>query len=333
MRNLTGRVVRPNVFARRSLAKIQLQLRCTPPNDWSQHLFSAWQMVNDQLHLSESEALSVILDSVSAAHRCLVAENQRVNQIEERQALKKVRIACQRVLERIKDATPEVSAKLRRRLDEEILPLIQQPVIDLEVIQAIFEAAAGVFDEFSIRGPSLPKLLREAREFYFPNLSATLRPKLEQSIADLRDLGKSKAQHRVTAVALFAALTEILFGEKTPKIKSWTHQLRSQYVAEVAEIWSRAGLNPSRAHDHEDAGYRSRFHRFTEFILCAIQEPQARRHDGNIDCLMRELRAHSLPEEIRQVGRGLRRVDHQWLISDDHVRTALKREIIERDSI
>ena len=76
------------------------------------------------------------------------------------EALKKVRIACKRALERIEDARSDVSAKLRRRLDKEIRPLIREPVIDLEVIQSIFEAAASVFGEFPIRGPSLSKLLR-----------------------------------------------------------------------------------------------------------------------------------------------------------------------------
>ena len=96
-----------------------------------------------------------------AAHGCVVAENQRVNQIEEREALKKVRIACKRALERIRGAPSEVSARLRRRLDEEIHPRIREPVIDLEVIQSIFEAAASVVDEFPVRGPSLSNLQRE----------------------------------------------------------------------------------------------------------------------------------------------------------------------------
>ena len=155
MRRFKGRVVRANAFARRSLPKFRLRLRSTRPSDWPPHLVRAWQIVNGTLGLSDGEALSVMLDSVSAAHGCVVAENQGVNQIEEREALKKVRKACKRALERIEDAPSDVSAKLRRRLDKEIRPLIREPVIDLEVIQSIFEAAAGVFGEFPNRGRSL----------------------------------------------------------------------------------------------------------------------------------------------------------------------------------
>ena len=95
----------------------------------------------------------MILYSVSAAHRCVGAENQRANRIGEVEALEKVRNACERVLKRLQHSPAEVSAKLLRRLDEEIHPLIREPVIDLEVIQSIFEAVASVLDEFPIRGP------------------------------------------------------------------------------------------------------------------------------------------------------------------------------------
>ena len=199
-----------------SLAKLQLRLRSTPPSDWPPHLLRAWQIVNGALELSESKVHSVILDSVSAAHRCVGAENQCVSRIAEIEALEEVRNACKRVLQRVQDDPADVSAKLRRRLDKEILPSIQEPVIDLEVIQSIFEAAASVFDEFPVRGPSLSNLLREVGENHFSNLSATLRRELEQAITDL---GKRSKGKRFTAEALLKALAGASLPRKLKKSK------------------------------------------------------------------------------------------------------------------
>jgi hypothetical protein len=331
MGKFKGRVVRPNAFARRSLAQLHLLLRCGQPSDWPQHLFSAWQIVNGQLGLSESEALSVILHSVSAAHRCVAAENQCASRIGEVEALKEVRNACERIRRRVQDDRAEVaeaSAKLRRRLDEEILPLIRQPTIDLEVIQSIFETAAKVFDDFPVRGPSLSNLLSEVGKDYFSNLGATLRRELEQAIADFG--APSKTGDRVTAEALFKVLAEALPAEDTQKIKTGTHRLRSHYIAEVAKIWRRAGLKPFRSNDPWTIGHRGRFHCFAEFVLTAIAEPQTRRHDGDNDiyALRRATkRAHDrLTEDIRPlVSLELSRVDRQWLTSDDHLKRGLSK--------
>jgi len=338
MRKFKGRVVRPNAFARRSLEKLYLRLQWSKPNDWPQHLLSAWRIINGQPGLSETEALSVIIDSVAAAHGCVVAENQRANRIGEVEALKEVLNACGRVLKRIQDdraEVSEVSTKLRRRLDKEILPLIRQPVIDLEVIQSIFETAAKVFDDFPVSGPSLSNLLREVGKDYFSNLSATLRRELEQVITDLGARSKTK---RFSTEALFKALAKTLPAKKTLKIETATHQLRSHYVDEVAEIWRHAGLKPSRAHNYLKVEYKSRFHRFADFVLAAIAEPQTQRHDDNINEPVRAVE-HARADlcevlylgEIPEASTELRRIDRQWLISDDHLKTGF--EIIRRDSI
>jgi hypothetical protein len=54
-------------------------------------------------------------------------------------------------------------------------------------------------------------------------------------------------------------------------------------------------------------------------------EPWSRRHDANIDEHRRALwQAHAkLDEEYKRVGKGLRRSDAEWLVSEDHVRRAL----------
>ena len=99
---------------------------------------------------------------------------------------------------------------------------------------------------------------------------------------------------------MFVGLAKIL-GDEIPRIVTSSHQQRTQYVAEIAEIWRLAGLKPSRANNPWTVGHRSRFNRFADLVLTALQEPQAQRHDGNAYALSRAIkRAHaSLPEEIR----------------------------------
>ena len=155
----------------------------------------------------------------------------------------------------------------------------------------------------------------------------------QAGVGDYRPWKSDQQQNVQTAVQVFETLAGILFAEKTPKIKTGTHQLRSKYVGELAAIWRRAGLKPSRANHPSNPNYRSKFHRFAEFVLTEIAQPQSRRHDPNIEALVAPLAPMDLPEEIRRISRAPRHVDQKWLISDDHLRTAFRGEIIEQDSI
>jgi hypothetical protein len=126
---------------------------------------------------------------------------------------------------------------------------------------------------------------------------------------------------------IFAALAEALNSRHSPPPSPQIAPLIINYVREVAEIWSRAGLKASRAANVENSAYRSKFHRFCELVLTAAVEPQARRHDANLPALMRARRRQqtALPVEYRAVVSARSdRSDVEWLVTADHVEKALK---------
>jgi hypothetical protein len=99
------------------------------------------------------------------------------------------------------------------------------------------------------------------------------------------------------------------------------------YVLAVARRWQQNGLHPSRATHPENPKYRSRFHRFVEFVLTAVTEPGSHRHSPGIDEVARQLWANRarVPAEMRsKISKELRREDREWLVSEDHVRKALR---------
>jgi hypothetical protein len=97
-------------------------------------------------------------------------------------------------------------------------------------------------------------------------------------------------------------------------------------VAAVATLWRENELRPTRAHHPENPKYKSNFHQFVELVLAAVTEPGSNRHTADMDEIARRIWANHarLPAEMRsKIGKGLRREDWEWLVSDDHVRKAL----------
>ena len=163
------RKVHANCLARRSLAQLQLQLRCKPVDKWPLKLFAAWQILQGELRLPDDKALSLVLESVSAAHHYLQAESQQVKKISEFETNQRIQNACRLICKRAKKA-PE---HLIRCLDHALLPLVLAPVIDLEVIESILEIAALIFQE------------RELQAVHVSALEPTLCCKLNDAIAEL----------------------------------------------------------------------------------------------------------------------------------------------------
>ena len=107
------------------------------------------------------------------------------------------------------------------------------------------------------------------------------------------------------------------------------------YVAEVADIWRSAGLRPTRVFNRSCVGKRSKFHHFVDLVLTAIVEPQSRRYDSNLDAAKQQiLAAHArLPDSLRpEVAATLRHCDVEWLVSDDHLKKAL-RELVQKKAV
>lgn len=134
------RQARPIHLARRRLGPLLLALKSSPAEKWPKLLSMARRLLCNELGLTEEEMLTVVTGSVTAAHGCARAINRRSVDIIEFKARDKLGVAFARIAKCAKRAP----AKLRRRLNERLIPLIREAPIDLEVIEAIFDAAVGV---------------------------------------------------------------------------------------------------------------------------------------------------------------------------------------------
>jgi hypothetical protein len=282
------------------------------------------------LALSEEVALSLIIKSVSAAHKCGQAINQRSGDI----AKYETRTKLHDKLRRIAKCAKRAPARLRRRLDEQLVSVIRENTIDLEVIDAIFDAAVAAFREFPKVEPSRTALREMCGmapdhdrivmiKSEYVAVGKTYQRKAEDAIAALAKL----SSHQASASDVFNALASVLHSDKTTHPNAQIFDLIVDYVAEIATIWRQAGLRPSRARHPEDPTYRSKFHRFVDLVLTAMTEPWARRHIVNADDTRRQARlVHSrLPDENRRIASAApRRADANWLVSDDNVKKALR---------
>ena len=117
-------------------------LNSKPPSEWPEHIKLAWAILRNEPRVTETRAFRLISDSISAAQACAEAINQRSRNSVEAQSRKKVGSA----FKRLANCCRRAPAGLRRRLDEAIVPLLQQDPIDSEVMHDIFAAAASQFE-------------------------------------------------------------------------------------------------------------------------------------------------------------------------------------------
>jgi hypothetical protein len=309
-----GRKVRADFLARRPVSRFQLQLKSKAPHDWPPHLHAAWQILKSGQDLSDAKARSVVQESVSIAHRCIVAQNQKSKDIIEQVARTTIRSACSRISKCIKRAP----AACRRSLNRAILTLIQQSIIDLDVIEAIFGKAETTFKQFRAHETSRAALpaLEDLRKADFSTLNMMLRRKTEDAIVELAVTSNGKRQ--ATAVDVFATIAGVLGSEKTTKVTTQSRDIITRSVAQLAEIWRQAGLKPSRALAYLDDAYRSKFHCFAELILTAMAGPRPKLRRQKIEQVYDDL------GDADGIRAAMGRKEYQWLVSDDHVRSALK---------
>jgi hypothetical protein len=247
------------------------RLNSKPPNEWPEHIRRAWAILHDELGLTEADAFQLILDSVSAAQNCAQTVNRRSHIIVEATSRAKV---CH-ALKRVANCCRRASAGLRRHLDEAILPLLAQDPIDSEVIEAIIDATAAVFELFSeeeaaATGSRAMMVTVKGREpnNWLKNNYAGLRAETQGNCeAALSKLGKKKRKS-VKAHMVFDALVAGLENKPTSNPDPAT--LISNYVSALALLWKAAGLNPGRAYRESDPSYKSKFHRYSDLILTAV---------------------------------------------------------------
>ena len=273
------RRARVTIAARRPVDSIIQNLSFNSATSWPDNFKRALSVLRREMALSQESSISLLIASVRSAHACARQINRRVSNLAEFQT----RLRLARAFHRISNCLMRAPADLRRRLDTRLAPLVEQPVVDLEVIEEIFDVTVLTFDEFpkaEVSGTALRVMCDDrpgrARAITMKtDFSAVGSAYIRESERAILGLRKRPLKSGV-GVAVFEALERPLDSGQGAKIKSTIHDVIDQYVAAVAETWRKAGLRPGRARSDYDATYRSKFHRFAELILSGIMQESSR---------------------------------------------------------
>jgi hypothetical protein len=131
-------------LGRRRLGSLLGGLFLRPTENWPQHLRLAWAILIYELNISERTAIAVMASSVERANSC----GQSISRLAGDIARFRSREQLVRKFKSVSKCVNRASSALRRRLDQVIVPLVQQGNIDLETIEGIFDNAVKVFDEY-----------------------------------------------------------------------------------------------------------------------------------------------------------------------------------------
>jgi hypothetical protein len=311
------------------LQTLERRLQSQPPTKWPEHLRLAWEILQSKRSLSETSSMYIILGSISAAHKCAREINRRAANRFEGQTHNKLH----KVFVRIAKCAQRAPENVRQKLDQAVIPLVQQDPIDLEVIEAILDATASLVSQLCEEEPAKTALkafgvtqvdgIRQVgAKVDFSGLDKVRQHKVAAALSNLIKLPSS----RLGVSNVFETMASALDAEGIQSDEIAT--LIIDYVASVANCWRDAGIKPTRARHPEDPTYKSRFHRFVELVITAILEPWTLRHDGGLEECAQAiwLRHAELPDDFRSIASpSLRRSDVEWIVSDDHLRKALAR--------
>jgi hypothetical protein len=129
--------------SRLRLQNLERRLQSQPPTKWPEHLRLAWEILQSERSLSETSSMHIILGSISAAHKCVREINRRAASRFEAQTHNKLH----KVFVRIAKCAQRAPENIRQKLDQAVIPLVQQDLIDLEVIEAILDATASLLSQ------------------------------------------------------------------------------------------------------------------------------------------------------------------------------------------
>ena len=330
------RRARPLPFARRRLGSRLRDLTMLPMSDWPRHLRLARAILVDELG-ADDLAADVLRSSLSAAHGCAQRIDQRAQDAFNRGNRKSLR----KVFVRLAKCANRLPASQRRVLDRKVSSSLGQEAIDSESIEGLIEVLITAFGRWPRTEPSLtvlravePRssttLLRRAfseaaillREDY-STLSALDQREVESALSALSDRKGDKFDTADVCMTISRALEH----DRTDEITLAAHDLITDYVAAVADVWKQHGLRPARATHPFNPAHRSKFHRFVDLVLTSVVDPGSKRHDGDQSETLAKLReVHAqIPEADRRIVRAApRRSDVEWPVSEDHVRKALR---------
>jgi hypothetical protein len=318
-------------LARASETQLVRKLENEAISSWPRHFKNASVVLIDEKNLSREAACSVIIGAVKAALIC----SRSIDLASRRHSALNSRRRLGAAFSRIAKCSKRASATLRARLDHSIVPLLGPDPLDFELIESIVESVAEGFAEFT--GEEAARTALKAMCGTSPEQRRIIVMTEEYSALDMADrqaceLALQRLANSIqekTAFGFFAALSSALGKRSSRKPTLQIHHQIVKYVLAVGEEWRKLGLKFGRGSHAADGSYRSPFHRFCDIILTAMVEPWALRHDIDKRRLVARSKeqAHAkVPRAFRKrIGSGPRASDHEWLVSEDHVRKALQK--------
>lgn len=322
-----SRHARPVWLVRKPIAKHRLELCARPSTAWPKHLCMAWRLLRFDLGMSDEIASRLVIESVTAAYKCALQVNDQSRHAAHALSITQLAKAFARIANCAKRGSP----RLRRNLDQAIVPIARQTPVDLEVVEAILDAANAqlakhneepaktALDALGVRDDG--EVQRFAMKVEIAGLPSASVLRLTAVVSEVAKNGGAD----LTTARVFAMMASILQSD-LKKVDSKITKPIIDYVAAVAALWEATGLRPGRANREDDRDYKSRFQHFTDLVLTSIIEPGARRHDGDRDTDLQAIRkVHDslVAEDRKGVGFGKRRSDREWLVNEYHIRQAL----------
>jgi hypothetical protein len=290
-----------------------------PAGEWPKHLKQAKEILIRRLALPDDRAELIVVTSFAAALECAVAINSRCRNADDISR----RLRLQSVFARIAKCLRRSPAALRSRANSELKPVLQD-VIDAETMHAFIETLIKGFACFPnqptsltvLRAISEPKVADGVLQDWsndWPDGTDLLKQEYDSlGAVDQRSIESGLTSFSAQDADLHAAdacdVIANVLARNLPPITTSMHDLLTDYVAFVAKTWRQHGIKPGRARNPCDPGYHGTFHHFVELVLTAAVDPWTKRHDG---------------EALKTASDAPRQSDTAWLISDDHVRSAL----------
>lgn len=314
----------PVPLARTNLRRLQASLRAAAPTNWRRHLAQAFEVLNK---LDEPRARDLLVEAVAAAHACACGIDARVTARSREEARNK----ATKAFARLARCAARASAELRRRLDRMVKTVLSRGACDAVDLQRLVHRTGEVcrkFDEepaaTALRTIGFPESSDQRAVVLVTHIEAlhpAVRRRAEEAVSQL-----SQEHHLSwTASQVFTAVAAALSTQHPDNKASQISDLLVEYVRQVGEVWKAYGLKPTRARADSDPKYTSRFHKFCDLVLTALLHPWSLRHDENLEQIRQEIYAShlKLPSESRkQVSNSLPLRDHQWFISEDHLKRA-----------
>ena len=324
------RLARVIPLARQRVDPLLVKLQIVCIKKWPPHLSIAFELLQRKSVLTDQKILSIIIESVRAAHACAKAINRR----SDRTVSFLTRGKLCKTFKLFANCAKRAPLKLQRRLNESIDLLIRDNPVDSDVIENILTTTVAIFLEFPEEEAARTALqLRYDIPVNYDRLAAI---KNEYSV--LGNAYQRKAEDAIIAIAkspnkktialdVFRGLALALDSSESKRVSAEIHALIVDYMATVANLWRSAGLRPSRVRRRNNHTYISSFHSFGDAVLTAMVEPWSQRHQISVDGIRQKARTDHKrhPAAVRAIaGPLLKRADVFLLVSDDHVKKALR---------